>query len=212
VPNARAAQHVLNRLQQSVRPRHVYGCTAHAESSRPRARRASRAAARRSLPNSSSSSARLASTPATSRPAAVELSMPSRRERKTTSRSRSSRNRCWCADSSHGVARQRLALRQRYRRRGRQASQTVQPITACQTARTLSPNLLSPNLCGAPDTVRGLPSGGCGDSSAERKFLSDKAYRRNDRGIVGLESLGSQGFGFFAFHACLDMTRLPRVQ
>jgi hypothetical protein len=30
-------------------------------------------------------------------------------------------------------------------------------------SRTLSPNLLSPNLCGALDTVHGLPSRGCGD-------------------------------------------------
>jgi hypothetical protein len=36
--------------------------------------------------------------------------------------------------------------------------------------------------------VRGLPSGGCGDSSAEREFPSDKVYRRDDRGIVGVES------------------------
>ena len=28
---------------------------------------------------------------------------------------------------------------------------------------------------------------------------------------VGVESFGPHGFGFFAFHACLDMTRLPRV-
>ena len=30
----------------------------------------------------------------------------------------------------------------------------------------------------------GLPSGGCGDSSAERKFPSDKVYRRNVRGVI----------------------------
>jgi hypothetical protein len=54
-------------------------------------------------------------------------------------------------------------------------------------------NLLFPNLCGALDMVHGLPSGGCGDSSAEREFPSDKVYRRDDRGIVGVESLGLQG-------------------
>jgi hypothetical protein len=48
--------------------------------------------------------------------------------------------------------------------------------------------------------VRGLPSGGCGDSSPERKFLSDKVYRRNDHGIVGVESFGLQCLGFFSVH------------
>jgi hypothetical protein len=45
----------------------------------PRARRASRAAVRRSRPNSNSSSARLANTPATIRPVAFDVSIPSRR-------------------------------------------------------------------------------------------------------------------------------------
>jgi hypothetical protein len=31
-------------------------------------------------------------------------------------------------------------------------------------------------------------------SNTEREFPSDKVYRRNDRGIVGVESRGSQGF------------------
>jgi hypothetical protein len=35
----------------------------------------------------------------------------------------------------------------------------------------------------------GLPSGGCGDSSTEREFPSDKVYRRDNRGIIGVESL-----------------------
>jgi hypothetical protein len=35
-----------------------------------------------------------------------------------------------------------------------------------------------------------LTSGGCGDSSAEREFPSDKVYRRDNRGIVGVESFG----------------------
>jgi hypothetical protein len=49
----------------------------------PRARRASRAAVRRSRPSSSSSSARLARTPATIRPVALEVSIPSRNDRRT---------------------------------------------------------------------------------------------------------------------------------
>jgi hypothetical protein len=44
---------------------------------------------------------------------------------------------------------------------------------------------------GALDTVRGLPSGGCGDSGAEREFPSDRVYRRDDRGIVWVESLSA---------------------
>ena len=32
----------------------------------------------------------------------------------------------------------------------------------------------------------GLPSGGCGDSITEREFLSDKVYRGDDCGIVGV--------------------------
>lgn len=57
----------------------------------PRARRASRAADRRSRPNSNSSSAKLERTPATMRPKEFDVSMPSRRERSTTPRSPSSR-------------------------------------------------------------------------------------------------------------------------
>jgi hypothetical protein len=48
--------------------------------------------------------------------------------------------------------------------------------------------------------VHGLLSGGCGDSSAKRKFPSDKVYRRNDRGIVGVESLSLQRLAFFDIH------------
>jgi hypothetical protein len=40
--------------------------------------------------------------------------------------------------------------------------------------------------------------GGCGGSRAEREFPSDKVYRRNDRGIVGVESLGPQGLAFLS--------------
>ena len=39
-------------------------------------------------------------------------------------------------------------------------------------------------------------AGGCGDSSTEREFPSDKVYRRNDRRIVGVESLSLQGLVF----------------
>jgi hypothetical protein len=52
--------------------------------------------------------------------------------------------------------------------------------------------------------VRGRPSGGCGASSAERKFPSDKVYRRDDRGIVGVESLSLKGLAFFDIHTVLD--------
>jgi hypothetical protein len=48
-----------------------------------------------------------------------------------------------------------------------------------QTHRQTSSNYLCTNV----------PSGGCGDSSAEREFPSDNVYRRDDRGIVGVESL-----------------------
>jgi hypothetical protein len=51
-----------------------------------------------------------------------------------------------------------------------------------------------------PGHVRGLPSGGCGDSSAEGEFPSDKVYSRDDRGIVRVESFGLQGLAFFGIH------------
>ena len=50
------------------------------------------------------------------------------------------------------------------------------------------------------DAVHGLPWGGCGDSNAEREFLSDKVYSRDDRGIVGVESLGLQCSAFVVIH------------
>src|SRR5271156_5172311 len=50
----------------------------------------------------------------------------------------------------------------------------IESVTACQTARTLSPNLLSPNLCGGLDAVHGRTSGGCGDATTKREFPSDK--------------------------------------
>ena len=48
--------------------------------------------------------------------------------------------------------------------------------------------------------MRGLPSGRCTDLSAEREFPSDKVYRRNDRGIVVVESFGLQGLAFVVIH------------
>jgi hypothetical protein len=37
------------------------------------------------------------------------------------------------------------------------------------------------------DRADGLPSAGCGALIAEREFPSDKVYRRDDRGIVGVQ-------------------------
>ena len=42
--------------------------------------------------------------------------------------------------------------------------------------------------------------GGCGDSIAEREFRSDKVYRRDDRGVVGVESLIAEGLAFVIIH------------
>src|ERR1700761_4049725 len=44
--------------------------------------------------------------------------------------------------------------------------------------------------------LHGLLLGGSADSSTEREFPSDKIYRRNDRGIVGVESFSPQPFLF----------------
>jgi hypothetical protein len=41
-------------------------------------------------------------------------------------------------------------------------------------------------------------------SNTEREFPSDKVYRRNDRGIVGVESLSLQGLAFFDIHTVFD--------
>jgi hypothetical protein len=51
------------------------------------------------------------------------------------------------------------------------------------------------------------PVGGCGDSSAEREFLSDKVYRRNDRGVIGVEPFSPHRWGFFSVHTVLDVKR-----
>jgi hypothetical protein len=55
-----------------------------------------------------------------------------------------------------------------------------------------------------PGHVRGLLSGGCGDSSTEREFPSDRVYRRDDCGIVGVESLGPRCLAFVVIHTMLD--------
>jgi hypothetical protein len=49
--------------------------------------------------------------------------------------------------------------------------------------------LLFTCVCGALDMVHGLPSCGSGDLNTEREFPSDKVYRRDDRGVIGVESL-----------------------
>jgi hypothetical protein len=63
-------------------------------------------------------------------------------------------------------------------------------------------------LCGNVTSV--VASTQCADSSTERKFPSDKVYRRDDRGIVGIESLSASGLAFFVIHAVLP-PRLPRA-
>ena len=59
--------------------------------------------------------------------------------------------------------------------------------------------------CGALDTVHGLPSGGSGDLNTEREFPSDKVYRRDDGGIVRVESFSLQGLAFVVIHIVLDV-------
>jgi hypothetical protein len=69
--------------------------------------------------------------------------------------------------------------------------------SACCTSRLSRGNATEPTDSETPSNylctndgleTGGLPSGGCGDSSAEREFPSDKVYRRNDRGIVGVQA------------------------
>ena len=59
---------------------------------------------------------------------------------------------------------------------------------------------------GALDTVHGLPSRGCGDSSAEREFPSDNVYRRDNRGIVGVEPLIPHGLAFVVIQTSVGRT------
>ena len=54
------------------------------------------------------------------------------------------------------------------------------------------------------DAVHGRTSGGCGDSSTEREFPSDKVYRRDDRRVVGVESFSAEGLAFVVIHTLLD--------
>ena len=54
----------------------------------------------------------------------------------------------------------------------------IESVTACQTARTLSPNLLSPNLCGHMDASR---FGGRRDSAAAQPDLGAHTRRSPSR-------------------------------
>jgi hypothetical protein len=56
--------------------------------------------------------------------------------------------------------------------------------------------------------VRGLPSGGCGDSSAEPEFPSDKVYRSDDRGVVGVKSFGPRCLAFVVVHTSVGRAAL----
>jgi hypothetical protein len=46
-----------------------------------------------------------------------------------------------------------------------------------------------------------------GDSSTEREFPADKVYRREDRGIVGVEPFRPHSLGLFSVHTVLDVRR-----
>jgi hypothetical protein len=48
------------------------------------------------------------------------------------------------------------------------------------------------------------------ERSDEREFPSDKVYRRNDRGIVGVESFGPQGLPVVVIHTVLDVVAIAR--
>jgi hypothetical protein len=73
-----------------------------------------------------------------------------------------------------------------------------QPSPAAMRGLATVPPVCRP--CGALDTVHGRHSGGCGDSSTELEFPSDNVYRRDDRGIVGVESFGAEGLAFVIIH------------
>jgi len=77
------------------------------------------------------------------------------------------------------------------------ASRLARDNRARQTHRETSSNYLCTN--GGLETG-GLPSGGCGDLIAEREFLSDKVYRRDYRGVLGVESLSAEGLAFVVIH------------
>jgi hypothetical protein len=61
----------------------------------------------------------------------------------------------------------------------------------------------------ALDALHGLPSGRCTDSSAEREFPSDKVYRRDDRGIVGVEPFSPAQLGLLQRPHCLGREAWP---
>jgi len=45
-------------------------------------------------------------------------------------------------------------------------------------------------------------------SNTEREFLSDEVYRRDDCGIVGVESLSLQGLAFVVIHTSVGRATL----
>jgi hypothetical protein len=55
-----------------------------------------------------------------------------------------------------------------------------------------------------PSRARGRPRSE-ERSIAEREFPSDKVYRRDDRGIVEVESFGLQDLAFVVIHTVLDV-------
>jgi hypothetical protein len=67
--------------------------------------------------------------------------------------------------------------------------------------------MLRRRLLGTNDGLEtgGLLSGGCGDSSAEREFPSDKVYSRDDRGIVGIDFLSLRALRSSSSRPALDV-------
>ena len=70
-----------------------------------------------------------------------------------------------------------------------------------------SKDLLLRCLCGGLDTCAGSCRAGAVISNTKRKFAPHKVYRRDDRGIVGVESFGLQGLAFVVIHIVLDALR-----
>ena len=67
----------------------------------------------------------------------------------------------------------------------------IEAVTGYQTARALSPNLLSLNLCGGLDTCADSRRVGAATQVPSESSHRGKVYRRDDRGIV----LRRGGFG-----------------
>jgi hypothetical protein len=80
-------------------------------------------------------------------------------------------------------------------------------MRSAERTNCLKAAILLPTWC-ALDAVHGLLSGRCGDSTTEREFPSDKVYRRDDRGIVGVGSISLQGLAFVVIHTSVG--REPR--